>query len=103
MKIIAVLWLSWCVVQTIGYLYHWQSDLTLWAHAVEEASWKPRPALNYAGALLIAGETQRGVEMLVRARRLADLPHVPPWDRALTQQLTMENLIAIARAGTGSR
>ena len=59
----------------------WTSNLTLWAEAVERAPFKPRPRLNYAGALLEAGQMTEGVRQMDLAETLLAIPSVPEWDR----------------------
>lgn len=59
----------------------WRSDLTLWRNATIMAPLKPRPAANYGVALILAGNRQAGEAMLAHAERIADAPHVTPWDR----------------------
>ena len=92
--LVALVVLLACAWRTHQQLEVWQSDLTLWAHAATIAPAKPRPALNYGVALLAASELS-GITHIVRASELARLPHVPPWDAAITQRAVAANLRAV--------
>ena len=70
--------------QSHTYVRVWQSDLTLWAHAAQEAPRKPRPAMNYGLALLKAKRTTEAATVMVHAYELAQAPHIPTWDRQRT-------------------
>ena len=73
----------------------WQSDLTVWAHAVQIAPFKPRVALNYGVVLLQAKAYPQAVAQLIRAERLTHAGHVPAWDRAITRRAAVKNLTAL--------
>src|SRR3990167_8583679 len=73
-----LLCLTW---QTRAAVQVWQSDYTLWQYAYFMAPTKPRPAANYAVALLVQGERRAGAAVLDHAAVLAQAPHVTPWDR----------------------
>ncbi len=77
---------AWCAWLTHGQIQHWASDVTLWAHAVEHAPFKPRPAMNYGVALLEADQRAEAGEWFQRAAYLARLPHIPSWDRQQAQR-----------------
>lgn len=83
---------GWCVWQTAQQIPAWRSELTLWSHAARMAPFKPRVALNYAGALLGDGQMRAGMRQLARAQAVADLPHVPAVDRHLTRRTIAVNL-----------
>ena len=75
---------AWYADQTHAYVQVWQTNLTLWAHAVSEVPHKPRPAMNYGLTLLHAGDAEAGTRYMWHAYTLAQAPHVPSWDRQRT-------------------
>lgn len=81
-----------CAWRTHAQVGVWRSELTLWGHAAAQAPLKPRPALNYGSALLMAGEPDGAVRWWVRARDLTQQGHIPTWDAARTQRSVEANL-----------
>lgn len=78
----------------------WQSEPTLWTHAVHYAPHKPRPAINRARALILSGQFDQAERWLYRAMVLADAPHVPYYDRDDAVRAATSNLqtVSIVRA-----
>lgn len=70
----------------------WRSEQTLWAHAVRHAPQKPRPVLNHAKALLLAGRVSEAERGFLRVRALAEQPHIPAYDRIDALQAADGNL-----------
>lgn len=60
-----------CAAGTARHLPTFQSDRALWHAAVVASPRLARPALNYADALLKAGETRDALLWLVRAAELS--------------------------------
>ena len=97
-------WRTWCcaglllsyTIQTARYLQVWHSDLTLWAYAVQQAPFKPRPRLNYGRALLLTGNFDDAERAFLIALTLSDQPHVPAWDRRDVREAATTNLEALA-------
>ena len=83
----------------------WRSNVTLWGHAVQMAPLKPRPALNYAVALIARGDLDQGERWLLRAFALAGQSHIPPYDRHDVTRAVNANLatLAIIRAVRADR
>lgn len=77
---------------TRQYVPVWQSDVTLWRHAVIHAPTKPRPWVNYGLALLRARRYREAELAFLQAREAAVLPHVPAWDRREALQAVAHNL-----------
>ena len=70
----------------------WRSNLTLWRHAMVVSPYKPRVAHNYGLALLEVGETDAAIAQLRAAATLAEAPHVPAWDRRITNRDVAANM-----------
>lgn len=68
---IGALGLLLCGWMTAAQVPTWRSDRAVWARAYAVSPNLPRPALNYAFALLKAGEIDGGLLLLVRAGELA--------------------------------
>lgn len=81
LKVGVLIVLAWYAVVTRDQVHVWRSDLTLWEYAYQTSPTKPRVALNYGLALMLAGHQVGAAELYTRASRLAALPHVPAWDR----------------------
>lgn len=97
---------GWVVAQlgaTAAQVPHWRSEPTLWAQAVEHAPLKPRPALNYARALMLEGRFSEAEPALYRTLALAEQPHVPAYDRADAIGAAQANLqtLSVMRAVAG--
>jgi len=90
--VILLLCLTW---QTRTAVQVWASDLTLWRNASVLAPTKPRPAANYAVALLVGGNREAGEAMLDYAARIADDPHVTPWDRREALEMVAINRLEL--------
>ena len=78
-----------------AYVGVWESDLTLWHHAVQEAPLKLRPRLNYAAALILADRLTEARIHLEYADRLTALPHVPRWDRGEARRVIDQNRLVL--------
>ena len=89
-------WLLLAAWTAAGYIPVWQSDATLWTHAAAVAPLKPRPAVNVARALILQGELGRAEQWLTHTLALAELPHVPAYDRADAIAAAQGNLQTIA-------
>lgn len=89
-----------CVWQTSQQIVVWRSNLTLWRHAAALSTQKPRVAHNYGLALLEAGETTAAIEQFRQAATLASAPHVPAWDRRITNRDVVANMLALRGALT---
>ena len=76
---------AWWASQTHTYARVWVSDVTLWHRAVRMAPMKPRPILNWGVMLVAQGRFAAAERVFATALRAAALPHVHPWDRALTE------------------
>lgn len=87
-----------CALVTYQQAKAWESDRTLWAHAVELAPLKPRPALNYGSALLLVGDYQRAAIWWAHAAELATQPHVPAVDARHTRRTALNNLTRLRAA-----
>lgn len=76
----------------------------LWAHAVQHAPQKPRPAANLAKALILRGDLEQADRWLSRTLALAAQSHVPSYDRndAITAVTANFQTLAIIRAIQGS-
>lgn len=83
--------------QTHQYVRVWQSDLTLWTHAARVAPLKPRPYVNLGVALILAGQFGAARAAFEHAEAVAQLPHVPVWDRQDAQRAAAANLRALER------
>lgn len=81
----------------------WTSDLTLWASAVEQAPLKPRPALNYGGYLAASGRFAEARAQFLRAKQLAQQPHILPADRQQIETVADFNLEGLAALEALSR
>ena len=81
--------------QTAQQIPVWRSNVTLWTHAQAVAPQKPRVVQNYALALLEQGDTEGAMQQFRRAIDLAEAPHVPVWDRRITNQIVVANLRAL--------
>ena len=90
---------AWQTHQQIGI---WRSNVTLWTHAVTISPYKPRVLQNYGLALLEQGDTKGAIEQFRHAVKMADLPHVPAWDRRITNRDVTANLKAL-RGAIGRR
>ena len=93
--VVALAVLVACAVLTHAQAAVWRSEVTLWAHAVQQAPRKPRPALNYGAALLIDGQAVKGIWYLRYADRLSRQAHIPAMDASDTQAKAAENLSAL--------
>lgn len=91
----AIALLCACAVLTHVQASVWRSDVTLWANAVQHAPLKPRPALNYGAALLLDGQTVKGIWYLRHADRLSRQAHIPAIDARETQAKAAANLSAL--------
>ena len=74
----------------------WQSELSLWRHAAQMAPLKPRPAVNYAKALMLSGQMAAAEAELARALVLAGGAHVPEYDQVDATKAVTGNLQALA-------
>ncbi len=83
--------------QTRAYVRVWQSNLTLWQHAVQETPFKPRPWTNYGVALAMEGHFSLADQAFARADAVADRPQVPVWDREETHRLMGLNRATLQR------
>lgn len=90
--------LTWYGWQTVQYLPAWRADVTLWTHAAQMAPMKPRVAVNYGLVLLAEGRIQAGLEAWRRAQQLAQQPHIPSYDKAMTEQRVETNIQRILEA-----
>lgn len=90
--LLLALFYAWQTHQQIGI---WRSNVTLWTHAATIAPYKPRVLTNYGLALLQQGDTKGAVEQWRKAVQMADLPHVPPWDRRITNRDVAANMKAL--------
>jgi len=86
------LFLVWQVWLSVGQIATWRSNLTLWSHAARSAPLKPRVVQNFGLSLIGAGQVQAGVTQLYLAVDVAQRPHVPIWDRLITERLAGKNL-----------
>lgn len=93
-----VVLIAWFTLQSHDYVRVFQSNQTLWAHAVTAAPYKPRVVVNYGLTLLQANQLQAGVAQLALAHQLAALPHIPESDRAITQATVEANIQAMRQA-----
>ena len=84
--------------QTAHQIRTWRSNLTLWQHAVTIVPQKPRVLHNYGLALLEAGEINAAVTRFRAAVTAAEAPHVPAWDRRITNRDVVANLKALRGA-----
>ena len=78
----------------------WRSELSLWSYAASVSPYKPRVAHAYGLALLADGQKDAGLKQLQRAQRVAALPHVPAWDKQITQERVTANIRALRLATT---
>ena len=89
-------------VGTVRLASVWQSELTLWLQAVEQAPQKPRPHLQLALALM---ERQRFFEAQIvlddTATILKTNATILPWDRRETEAALLQNRSLLRRI-TGS-
>lgn len=97
---------AWCLLviwTNASYIPVWRSEATLWAHAVQVAPLKPRPAVNFGKALILQGNIDAGERWLTRALALGGQPHIPSYDRSDVVTAVQGNLqtIAIMRAVYG--
>ena len=82
-RVFLLFWLCWCFLATAQHVPVWQTDLSLWAYAVERAPWLPRTRINHGKALIAAGERERGIQValvgyeLERRRQDARRLHQP--------------------------
>lgn len=78
--------LPWLLVVVLAWLSYqqtrvWSNELTLWAHAVERAPFKPRPAVRLGMALMATGHLVDGQAWMAHAKTLRAQPHLPAWER----------------------
>ena len=83
-------------LQTRAYASVWQSDLTLWAHAAQQAPRKPRPWVNLGSFLVQAGRLEAARAAWTHAQTAAQSRHVPAWDRRTALLLAGRNLDTLA-------
>ena len=89
---VLIAWLVLTTWQTHVYAHIWQSDLALWAHAVRMAPTKPRPMVNLGVSLASVGLLEPAQAAFKQAAQLAEAPHVPWYDREMTQGAVTRNL-----------
>ena len=89
--------ICWSAVCSALYVPVWQSNLTLWRHAVQHAPAKPRPWLNWGLAWMRAGELAAAEQAFLEAQRLASGGHVRGWDRDDVLPAAVGNLEALSR------
>lgn len=85
-------------LQTHRYARVFQSDLDLWGQAVRMAPLKSRPWINYGLALARIGAFDAAAAAFRSARIVADLPHVPAWDRREAIEASERNLRVLTLA-----
>ena len=90
-----VLLAGFYVWQTYQQIQTWENNPSLWSHAVTVSPYKPRVLQNYGLALLERGDTKGAIEQFRQAVKMADLPHVPAWDRRITNRDVTANLKAL--------
>ncbi len=100
--------IAWLLViglglDTVQAVSVWRDEVSLWRHAAEVSPLKPRPALNYARALLLSGQWAESERAHVHVLALAEQPHVPAFDRtdaigAAQANLTTLHLMRAVRA-----
>ena len=83
--------LSGYAVLTHRYVPVWQSEATLWAHAIAAAPWRPRGYVNYGVVAMGLGELDLATRAFDVAETLAQQPHIPAWDRERVLQAIAEN------------
>lgn len=86
-----------CLMATLTRLYRpvFQDDLSLWTRAVRQAPEKPRPWVNYGLALSQRGLFDQAATAFKAAHTVAQLPHVPTWDRLEAMEAAERNLRAL--------
>ena len=98
--VVAALVLSF---NTANYAKRWRSNFALWCYAAEMAPTKPRPWVNCGAALATwppfseALRASLAETAWLEARRVAQLPHTPEWDRVTTQLLVDRNLTTLTK------
>ena len=88
---------------TANYATQWRSNFALHCYTAEMAPLKPRPWLNCGAALATwlpfpeALRARLAESAWLEARRVAQLPHTPEWDRAAAHLLVDRNLATLAK------
>lgn len=84
-----IAYLAGCLITTARQIDVWRDNLTLFARAVQESPYKPRPAMIYGRLLIRAGHKQAGAEMMSHAYKLSRADHVPAWDKAKAESFVV--------------
>ena len=84
-------------MHTHTYAQTWRSDLALWGNAVQMTPQKPRPWINYGGALAHHGFYGDARAAWAQAARVANYHWILPWDRAAAKAIAADNLAALDR------
>lgn len=91
-KLLVGAWIVAQLLATASYVPVWRSELSLWRHASSVAPLKPRPAVNYAKALLFAGDLKASEAQLYRALALAGQSHLRSYDQLDAVDAVQANL-----------
>lgn len=82
-------------LSTRQYAAVWQSDITLWAHAVRLAPEKPRTLNNYGVTLAMQGRLVEARAVFERAHRAGHASRLPLWDHVEGERTARANLTAV--------